>query len=306
MTDRAFAERYGPWAVVAGATGGVGAAIATALAARGVGVVAVARGADALERTARRLAGDHGVPVRTVAVDLADRRAADRILDEAAGLDVGTLVYATGSSLGEGRAWEQPAEHDRMLVERNCVTPLSLARGIAPRLLARGRGAIVLLSSGAGLRGSPGVAVYSATKAFDIVLAECLWAELRPHGVDVLAPVLPFVDSESMRELMVRRGLREAGDGAPLPGALDVHLPVVRGDPDASTEAAHAVLVACRVRLEHEGRVGLPRRAVRRLDGAVVHAEDVVDQAVLDPPAQPGLVAAHASMVHPIPGQGKI
>jgi len=221
VTDRAFAERYGPWAVVAGATGGVGAAIATALAARGVGVVAVARGADALERTARRLAGDHGVPVRTVAVDLADRRAADRILDEAAGLDVGTLVYATGSSLGEGRAWEQPAEHDRMLVERNCVTPLSLARGIAPRLLARGRGAIVLLSSGAGLRGSPGVAVYSATKAFDIVLAECLWAELRPHGVDVLAPVLPFVDSESMRELMVRRGLREAGDGAPLPGALD-------------------------------------------------------------------------------------
>ena len=72
-------------------------------------------------------------------------------------------------------------------LETNCRAPLALISTFAPRLVARGRGGIVLISSLAGMQGSPFIAHYAATKAYNTVLAEGLWAELAPSGVDVLA-----------------------------------------------------------------------------------------------------------------------
>jgi short-subunit dehydrogenase len=144
--------------------------------------VLVARRPEPLASLAQRL------PVRTVTVsaDLAEGVAP--VLAATAGLEVGLVVcnaaYSPiGSFLDTG-----PAETERAL-RLNCATPLALAHGYLPAMAARGRGGFVLMSSLAGQQGSPGLAVYAATKAFDAVLAEGLWGELRGRGVDVVTAV---------------------------------------------------------------------------------------------------------------------
>ncbi|OLB66558.1 MAG: hypothetical protein AUI10_02390 [Actinobacteria bacterium 13_2_20CM_2_72_6] len=175
-------ERYGPWAVVAGASEGIGAAFATALAARNLDLVLVARRPEPLAELAARL------PVRTVTVcaDLADGVAP--VLAATADLEVGLVVCNAAHSPIGPFLDSDPADTRRAL-DLNCAAPLALAHGYLPAMAARGRGGFVLMSSLAGQQGSPGLAVYAATKAFDAILAEGLWGELRAHGVDVLTAV---------------------------------------------------------------------------------------------------------------------
>jgi len=88
-------------------------------------------------------------------------------------------------------------------------------------MVARGRGGIVLVGSGAGLVGAPNMVAYAATKAFDMVLGESLWAELHGHGVDVLNLVLAVTDTPSLRRVLARRGvLSSPDDPRPIPGAV--------------------------------------------------------------------------------------
>jgi short-subunit dehydrogenase len=184
-----FAERYGPWAVVAGASNGIGLAFAHELAARGVGVVLVSRNEAALQLAAAAITAEHDVATRVCAVDLTDADMATRIAGATADLDVGAVVYNAGAVHGAGLFHERPVEDALFLVDLNCRGPVLLAHHFAPRLVARGRGAIVLMSSMAAIAGSGYVAAYSATKAFDINLAEGLAIELRPAGVDVMTVV---------------------------------------------------------------------------------------------------------------------
>lgn len=178
--------RYGPWAVVAGASEGLGAAFARALAQRGLHLVLLARRAEQLEAVAEGLRRDHGVEVRTMVCDLA-RPDLEHVLRQATALlDVGVAVY-NAAFVPVGEFIEQDPEALRMAVDVNVHGPLTLARSIAPAMVARQRGAIILMSSLAGLQGTPRLAAYAGSKAFNNVLAESLWAELRPHGVDVVA-----------------------------------------------------------------------------------------------------------------------
>lgn len=179
-----FARRYGPWAVVAGASEGIGAAFATALARRGLDLVLVARRPGPLAELAERL------PTRTVTVpmDLADADAVPTLAAVTEGREVGLVVANAAYSPTGAFVATDPARSLRAL-GLNCRTPLLLAHHYLPAMAARGRGGMVILSSLAGLQGSPGIATYAATKAFGTVLAEGLWAELRGAGVDVLACV---------------------------------------------------------------------------------------------------------------------
>lgn len=180
-----FAERYGPYAVVAGGSYGLGAAFADAIASRGVNLVLIARDADRLDATATRLAAAHGVEVRTIAADLADAEAVAARLD-ALKIDAGLLIYdAAASPIGP---FADTNEADLALTTAvNVRTPLLLARHLAGPMVERGRGGIVFMSSLAGAQGSAKIAAYAATKAYLVILAEGLWRELRPRGVDVLA-----------------------------------------------------------------------------------------------------------------------
>jgi uncharacterized protein len=179
-------ERYGPWALVAGASAGLGEAFARLLAARGIHLLLLARRAEALERLATELRGAHGVEVRVAAVDLARGDLAAVVEPLAAEAEVGLLVYNAAHS-AIGPFVERPlAEHLRVL-DVNCRGPLTLAHVLGGQRARRGRGGIVLMTSLAASQGNPLLASYAASKAFDLVLAEGLWAELRDRGVDVLA-----------------------------------------------------------------------------------------------------------------------
>jgi short-subunit dehydrogenase len=179
-----FADRYGPWALVAGASEGLGAAFARALAGRGLNLILVARRHEPLEA----LAAD--VPTRTITVsaDLATVDGIAQVADAAAALDVG-LVVANAAYSPIGRFIEMDPELTRRAVDLNCRAPLELAHRFLPAMAARGRGGFIVMSSLAGMQGSPPISVYAATKAFGAILAEGLWAELRGTGVDVLTCV---------------------------------------------------------------------------------------------------------------------
>ena len=220
MDDTGFAGRYGPWALVAGASDGVGAAYARAMAERGLNVVLLARRQPVLDEVAAAIGADTGVETRAVAVDLAQTDAMDRIVDATAGLDVGMVMYCAGADPNYEPFLANPVEVALAMVHRNCVVPVQVCHYFAGPMTARGRGGIVLVSSGAALVGSPNMVAYGASKAFDMVMAEALWAELHDRGVDVLGLVLGATDTPALRALLARRGiLASPDDPAPIPGA---------------------------------------------------------------------------------------
>ena len=181
-----FQERYGRYAIVAGASSGLGAAFARELAARKLDLLLLVRRRELLESLAAELGAAHGVDVRVAAVDLGAPDLLAQVRDAAAGLDVGLVVYNAAHS-HIGPFLEQPLEDKLRIVDVNCRGPLVLADEFGRRMAARGRGGFVFMASMAAAQGSPLVATYAATKAFDLVLAEGLWDELGAHGIDVLA-----------------------------------------------------------------------------------------------------------------------
>jgi short-subunit dehydrogenase len=173
-----FASRYGPWAVVAGASEGLGAEFARQLAARGLHLVLIARRSAPLEQHARAVADAFGVQTRTLAIDLASPDLLPALRER--------IVYNAAQSVIGPYLEQDLAAHLRM-IDVNCRAPVVLVHELGRAMAARGRGGIILMSSIAGLQGSALIATYAATKAFDLVLGEALWEELRGRGVDVLA-----------------------------------------------------------------------------------------------------------------------
>jgi short-subunit dehydrogenase len=186
VTTAAFRDRYGPWALVAGASEGLGAAWATALADRGLDLVLCGRRPAPLEAFAATLRTRYGVDVRAVVCDLAAPDATATLEAATAGLEVGLLVYNAALS-PIGPFLDQDAARLAATLATNCGTPVLLAHLFGRAMRARGRGGIVLMGSLSGLQGSARLATYAATKAFTLVLAEGIARECRPAGVDVLA-----------------------------------------------------------------------------------------------------------------------
>ncbi|MCA9615125.1 MAG: SDR family NAD(P)-dependent oxidoreductase [Polyangiales bacterium] len=181
-----FRQRYGPWALVAGASEGLGLAFADECARRGLDVVLVARRAQVLEERARELSRRHGVKTYALALDLAGPGLAERARAIAAELPIG-LVILDAAYAPRGELHDRPLDELLRAIDVNVRAPLTLARELGAPMRERGRGGLIVVSSVAGLRGTETLATYAATKAFGRVLAEGLYAELRPRGVDVLA-----------------------------------------------------------------------------------------------------------------------
>ena len=186
MSDEAFVRRYGPYALVAGGSEGLGAAFAEAIAARGLSLILVARSTDKLDELAARLRRDHHVDVKTEAFDLSAPDLPARFAALADAYEIGLVVYnAAASSIGP--FLETPLDQHQRILDVNCRGPLVLAHVFGALMVERGRGGIVLMSSLAAGQGSPYIATYAASKAFDLVLGESLWMELAERGVDVVA-----------------------------------------------------------------------------------------------------------------------
>lgn len=184
-------KRYGPWALIAGASEGIGAAFARELSARGLHTVLVARRPEPLADLAASLPG----PSRVIAADLATDLT--KVYAETADLEVG-LVVANAAVSPIGPFTEAPEEELNRALDLNCRAPLLLARHYLPGMTARGRGGFIVMSSLAGAQGSPGLAAYAGSKAFGAVFAESLWGELRATGVDVLTCVAGAVSTPNL------------------------------------------------------------------------------------------------------------
>jgi len=218
-----FAEHYGPWALVTGAAQGIGAAYATRLHALDMPVVLVDVQAQQLEATAERLRASGSAEVRTVVADLADAQQVHTALDAVDDLEIGLLVANAGIGL-VGRWLDVPVARKVDQVAINCTSVVILADRLTRRMVARKRGGVIIMSSGSADGGSSYIASYAATKAFDRVLAEGLWAELNPHGVDVTAVMPGATDTP--------------GFAAALPPGLKPTRMMEPGDPALVVEAA--------------------------------------------------------------------
>ena len=175
-------------ALITGASSGIGEAFARMLAARGDGLVLVARSTGKLEALAAELTARHNVRVDVVPADLSRPDAVDGIVAELAarGIAIGTLVNNAGfGTYGEFATLDAARERDEIFV--NVLAPVVLTRALLPAMLERGRGAIVNVASTAAFQPVPYMAVYGATKAFVLSFSEALAEEVRAHGVRVVA-----------------------------------------------------------------------------------------------------------------------
>lgn len=181
-----LAERYGRWAVVTGASDGIGREFARRLSAAGLDVVLVARRGDVLGQLARALEAEHGVRTMAVACDLGTQDGVRELLARTDELDVGLLVAAAGFGTA-GPFIEGDLEAELAMIDVNCRAVAALAHHYGALFAKRRRGGIVLLSSLVAFQGVPRAANYAATKAYVQSLAEGIGRELRPFGVDVVA-----------------------------------------------------------------------------------------------------------------------
>lgn len=249
-----FREHYGPWALVAGASEGLGAAFARALAARGLKLLLLARRGDALAEVAAPLRAL--TEVRTAALDLADPELAARLGELTAGLEVGLCVYNAAYSPIGPFLEQSLADHQRLL-DVNCRGPMIVARVLGEAMARRRRGGILLMSSLTALCGSPYLAGYGASKAFNLSLGEALWYELGPQGVDVLVCCAGATSTPGF--------LRSSGADGPramTPEAVvDEALAALGGAPSMVPGAFNRLAAGLLARL-------LPRRSAVRIMGA--------------------------------------
>ena len=210
MKTTQFKEKYGPYALVAGGSDGLGFAFAEAAAQRGLNLVLIARQEERLHAAAERLRAAYDVDVIAIAADMADiEQVKERI--SARSVSIGLMIYnAAYAPIG---LFEHTDEEQLALaVAVNVKAPLLLAKHLSAPMIARKRGGIVLMSSLAGGQGSPNIATYAATKSFNAILAEGLWKELKPHGIDVVACCAGAI---------LTPGYQKAEKTKPAPGTLE-------------------------------------------------------------------------------------
>ena len=184
-----FLGAYGPWAIVAGAGAGLGAAYTRQLAERGLSLLLIDRDTEAIQELAVELADGHGTTCRLLPLDLGADGAVDAVSEHCAALDVGLFVAnAAASHVGRFRD-QDPASFETQL-RVNALAPTAIIHRLLPGFARRERAGVIIMSSLSSRRGAPLVATYAATKAYLAVLAESLWEELGDDGVDVLG-VLP-------------------------------------------------------------------------------------------------------------------
>lgn len=178
-------HRYGPWAVVTGASAGLGEEFARRLAAAGLNVVLAARRKDRLNALATELSERFGVKALALALDLARDGAVAELDAATSELDVGLVVDNAGFG-AMGLFLDQDLGRLEEMVRLNCLAVLQVAHRFGRRLVQRRRGGLVVTASLAGFQACPFMAAYGATKGFDLLLGEGLAHEMKRHQVDVL------------------------------------------------------------------------------------------------------------------------
>jgi len=250
MIGRVSYAQYGPWAVIAGGSEGVGAEFALQLAESGINLVLLARKPEALESTAQQCRG-HGVDVRTLAVDLVERTAVEKVTAATDDIEVGLLIYNAGANTCSAEFLDAELTDFQAVIDLNITTMMALVAHYGRAMRARRRGGIMLVGSMAGYLGSARHTVYGGVKAYGRIFAEGLWLELREHNVDVLELVLGVTRTPAMQRLglnfdlpglrvaepadVAREGLAHLGNGPVHVAGGNAEDIQRRNDPDRAT-----------------------------------------------------------------------
>lgn len=179
-------QKYGSTAMVAGASEGIGAAFASCLAAEGMDLVLIARRIQPLQQLADSLEKKYKVNVMCISCDLSGINATLQIEEELKGREISLLIYNAALSY-IGPFIKNSAENHSQAAQVNMITPLKMVHLYGGKMLAKSKGAVVLMTSLAGFQGSGYLSVYAASKAFNRILAESLWYEWKNSGVDIIA-----------------------------------------------------------------------------------------------------------------------
>jgi len=203
-----LARLYGPWALVTGASSGLGTEFARQLAAEGFHLIITARRDERLRTLAAELRSTYQCKVIVVSGDLREASCLTELDEAVACRDVGLIISNAGFG-ASGRFLELDEERLAAMVQLNCEAPVRLLRRTTPHLLKRRTSGLIMVASTAAFQATPWMAVYGATKVFDLHFAEALTAELGPQGVDVLS-VCPGHTATEFHEVA---GVRQAALG---------------------------------------------------------------------------------------------
>lgn len=193
-------EKYGQWALVTGASSGIGLEFAMQIAAKGLNVVLVARRRDRLENLAAEIEDNHAVQARIVVADLTKTEGIRDVIEKTQDLQIGLLVNNAGRE-DSGHFLQTPLESALNTIDLNVKATLHLTHHFVGKMRALKKGGVIFLSSIVAFQGVPYIANYAATKAYDLIFAEGLAAELARFNIDVTAIAPGFTSSELSPEL---------------------------------------------------------------------------------------------------------
>lgn len=206
-----FTEKYGQWALVVGASQGLGAAFADNCAQRGFDVVICARRKNKLDEVAAGLREKYGVQTRQIVVDITQEDCAEQLAAAVEDLDIGLLIF--NAAVEPGGPFAQIRLEDHMTnIVGNCVTPTKLCWMLARKMEAKHRGGIFLVSSMAGLGGIANWVSYGAGKGYELLLAEGLWYELKQYGIDAAAYVVGTTETPEFKATQQKHGTGLTGE----------------------------------------------------------------------------------------------
>lgn len=206
-------EKYGSWALITGASSGIGLEFAKYLSARKINLLLAARRIDILNHISEELSSKENIEVIPVQCDLTNDTDVDNLLKVCSTKEIGILINNAGFGMN-GKFTDGDSETQRNMIRLNCEAPVILTNVILGQMLKRGKGAVIFLGSILAFQPSPLMALYSATKVFNLFLGESLWWELKKQNIDVLALNPGSTDTEFDRIAGDAKtpGIRKAAD----------------------------------------------------------------------------------------------
>ncbi|XDD43688.1 SDR family NAD(P)-dependent oxidoreductase [Leptospira sp. WS60.C2] len=203
---------YGPWALVTGATSGIGKDFAQELAKKGFSLVLVARTKSKLEELSRKYQTECGVETYPISVDISQANGLEELLKKTTDLNIGLVVHAAGFG-SAGSFSDLDLANELNMVDLNCRSTVQLSHGFCNRMRNRGKSGLVLFGSLVGFQGSPWSATYSATKAFVQSFAEALYHEEKGYGIDVLSVAPGPVETGFGSRAAMQMGMAQSSEG---------------------------------------------------------------------------------------------
>jgi len=183
---KSFKERYGDWALITGASSGIGEVFSRKIAAAGMNIVLVARRKQRLEKLAQEIADEHDIQTRIVCADLSDEDDTKGVVNAVDDLEIGLLVNNAGI-LNTGNFLDNKLEDEIQLVNTNCKSYIILTHGLGNKMRERNKGALIFLASLTAVSAISRWGNYAASKGFDLQFAEAIDAELKDYNIDVMA-----------------------------------------------------------------------------------------------------------------------